>query len=337
LPQPYQKALEYALKAKDVPAMTWAAHNLLARDWPLRSQEIHETASKAVRELAGVLAKDGRAAEADNLTQALTSTRRRDLVVRLLWQGDADLDLEIKEPVGTVCSYLHRQSPGGGTLMADLAAANRSETYLASEAFPGDYQVTVRRIWGRPVGGKAILEVIHHEGTPQRRVDRQTVELDRVQTLTVNLARGRRTAMNDVPPLEAIRQLDDRDTAETTSTALQQLQNLATPIVTDSETGLRARPGIRDQSRRSSASKLSMDASPKPDDEIAGQGGVGQFANTAIPTGLSFTTQAVTSADRRYVRLSLNPVFSQVTRVQTFPVVPLVIIPGIPVRGRLLP
>jgi hypothetical protein len=40
----------------------------------------------------------------------LTSQRRRDVVVRLSWQGEADLDLKVEEPTGSICTWQNRQS-----------------------------------------------------------------------------------------------------------------------------------------------------------------------------------------------------------------------------------
>jgi hypothetical protein len=39
---------------------------------------------------------------------------------------------------------------------------------------------------------------------------------------------------------------------------------------------------------------------------------------TTLPEGANFSTNAVISADRRYVRMSPSPTFSQVTEVNTF-------------------
>jgi type II secretory pathway component GspD/PulD (secretin) len=52
---------------------------------------------------------------------------------------------------------------------------------------------------------------------------------------------------------------------------------------------------------------------------VVGFGSVGfQPVITMLPDGISLTVLAVISADRRYVRLSLSPLFSAVTRVDTF-------------------
>src|SRR5436305_14956607 len=98
--------------------MQWAAGNLLQRDWPADNQELHAQAQEQLKALKQLLEKEQRASEALRLGEAAERLRERDLVVVLSWQGAADLDLEVREPTGTVCSYLQRQTAGGGTLLS---------------------------------------------------------------------------------------------------------------------------------------------------------------------------------------------------------------------------
>ena len=66
-----------------------------------------------------------------------------------------------------MCSALNRQTVNGGTLLADSLANLTSETYVAPQAFSGQYRVSVERVWGKPLGGKAQLKIIRHQGTPE--------------------------------------------------------------------------------------------------------------------------------------------------------------------------
>jgi hypothetical protein len=43
-------------------------------------------------------------------------------------------------------------------LLGGTVAEAQAESYVAARAFSGVYRVTVHRIWGRPLGGKATLE-----------------------------------------------------------------------------------------------------------------------------------------------------------------------------------
>jgi hypothetical protein len=313
LPQPYLQALEYAEKGKDAQAMHWAASHLLGRDWPLHQQTIHERAEAHVGRLLTDLEKENRAADIQLLKQTLQTSAQRDLVVKLTWQGDADLDLKVGEPCGSECSFLFRQTPGGGTVLADLTAENHTETYRAAQAYAGEYKLTVNRVWGRPSGGKATLEIIRFKGTPQEHVERKTLELNRSQSLTVNLETGRRTRLEDVTPVEAIRHLDGEPAGEQAKTGLQQLQALANPVVVDDSGQIQLRLPRRDQAN----DLLGNDA---VDHEGAFRAAVDPFFSNN-----QFAAQAVVSGDRRWVRLTFNPVFNLTfnnTPVATTPVVP---------------
>src|SRR5262249_12959342 len=113
---PYEEALSYAELAKDSKTMEWAAANLLQRDWPADNQELHVKAKDKVQELVRLLKKENRLTESERLQKAAGNSGQRDLEIVLRWDGLADLDLEVKEPIGTVCSSMQRQSPGGGVL-----------------------------------------------------------------------------------------------------------------------------------------------------------------------------------------------------------------------------
>ena len=39
--------------------------------------------------------------------------------------------------------------------------------YVAAKAFSGEYTVNIQRVWGQPLGSKARLEIIQHQGTPE--------------------------------------------------------------------------------------------------------------------------------------------------------------------------
>ena len=107
---PFEAALTYAEQAGDGKALEWAASNLLGRDWPVENKELHDLARV---KMEAYLRK--------NKDQApdFKMQGQRDLVIKLAWQGDADLDLQVKEPVGSVCNPTNAQSIGGGVLLGD--------------------------------------------------------------------------------------------------------------------------------------------------------------------------------------------------------------------------
>lgn len=311
-PVAYVRGLSYALSAQDAPAMKWAAEGLLGRDWPT-DLDLHGLAVTKAQQLAASLTKAGKADVAETLANVASQAKVRDLVVRVTWQGEADVDLEVAEPVGTTCSYVHRQSPGGGTLLNDLSASRKAQTYSVSEAFPGEYKVTLRRAWGRTVGGKAVVEIIQHQGTAKETLRRETLVLDRDQTLTVKVNGGRRTSLAEVPDAQAYRQLAAElrpgiSTAET----MKQLAALATPVVRGSAGYVRADILDADNPVFQAAQRLANSASSQ---------------TAVVPTysaGTGLAAKTIPAADGKSVRVSFEPIFlNQVTaKPQTNPLIP---------------
>src|SRR5262249_21562082 len=139
VPHPYADALVYAEKSKDADAVAWAAGNLARRDWPFKNQEYQAKAKDIVRNVAG---QTKRKADLERLQAAMQANQQRDLSIKLSWSGkDGALSLKVKEPTGSVCSFLNRQTIGGGTLLGGTLDQERGETYVAAEAFPGEYTI----------------------------------------------------------------------------------------------------------------------------------------------------------------------------------------------------
>jgi hypothetical protein len=203
-PQPYEDSLELAELGGNVEAMAWAAGKLVSRDWPADNLVLHRKADLRVQGLAGALERSRRGAEALQLRDAVRTSRRRDLMISLTWDAStepAEVELLVQEPCGSMARAEQTQTPGGGTLQsADVVAARPSVTYTAAEAFAGEYVITVRRSWGRPLGGRARLEIVQHQGTPRETRRLETVSLDKAATVKVMLSEGRRTALASVSP-----------------------------------------------------------------------------------------------------------------------------------------
>jgi tetratricopeptide (TPR) repeat protein len=307
LPHPYLFALQLASKAKDVPTVRWAAMELLRRDWPIQCAELHATAQRTLEDLAEALRKEGRAQDAETLALPAAQIQRRDLVIRLLWTGNADLDLEISEPSGSTCSLTQRVTANGGSLQADFDAEHQTEIYSVAEGYSGEYRVTVKPRWGKPVAGKAVVEIITHQGTPNEQIRREMITVAREPvTLTVQLRDGRRQQPAPVAPLEAYRLgIDPFYRPTWPVSGAEMLRQLAVPITTGIEI------------RRSPFGPTSMaDPLPRPgDDDNSGPqlGPGGAPGVVVIPAGALVNTQALVHSDRRYVRLSANVTFSGIT------------------------
>ena len=330
-PHAYEEALNYAELARDPKAMQWATGNILRQDWPVENHPLHARALQKIDSLAKILDQQGRKEELERLSSSVAGTRVRDLVVKLNWQGDADLDLHVLEPTGSMCSPLHRQTIGGGVLIGDSLADMTNETYLAAEGFSGEYEVEIEKIWGRPLNNKVQLKIIRHQGTPEEREELRTVVLKShiSQRIKLKLENGRRTETAYVAPASA-RKKPDVDLAELASPnkVFHQLRVMVDPEVTSVGRGLSAGFGSQGQPVLPSQLKENkVRQSTTPDnDRTLYQTRVKPFVQNA----LDVTAKAVISADRRYVRLSMTPVFNTVTGVRNVPVVVNPTIPGAP-------
>lgn len=197
-PTAYANALAYAEAGKDVTtdAVVWAVKGLQARDWSTTDGINYHDQVKA--RLPRLVEKAERAGQkTDDLRKAMTEQTQRDLVIELLWQGAADLDLSVAEPNGSVCSATQKRTTGGGVLKCDLLGqgADRSEQYTAALAFKGTYAVTVKQAFGKPIGGTATVKVTKFKGTPKESHDLFTVDLNSPKPVVVKLDGGSRTEL----------------------------------------------------------------------------------------------------------------------------------------------
>ncbi len=323
VPHAYADAARYADMAKDAKSMEWATSHLLRQDWPVRNDEQQRSATEKLESLAKRLDKS----DGERLLKAVNSQRRRDLVVKLLWQGQADLDLKIEEPSGSTCSTLNRQTVGGGTLLADSLANMTSETYVAAEGFSGEYKVWVERVWGKPLGNKAQLKIIRHQGTKDETEQLITIKMNSTisEPVLFQLDGGRRTETAYVPPPSAHDPIEDSSASasEVSDGVLNKLRQLADPEAGGFERNTHG--GIASQGRPASRPQGPFVSKSNDKDRIVYQNRVRSF----VANSVDVTAQAVLSADRRSIRLSLTPVAG--TATSTKPVrVDSPVFPGAP-------
>jgi hypothetical protein len=202
-PEPYANALAYAEHARDVKSDTaaWAAANLLHREWTADGINYQEQTKARL----GVLSAKYRAAgqKAEALDRLLTEQTQRDLVIELVWQGAADLDLYVTEPSGSTCSATQKRTTGGGVLKADQleqtddpnVGGGRSEIYTAASAFSGTYKVMVKQAFGQASGQTATLKVWKFKGTPKESFDLISVDLRSPKSVEIKLAGGSRSEL----------------------------------------------------------------------------------------------------------------------------------------------
>jgi len=301
-PEPYVLGLKLAQRLKDYDAVKWAAVGILTYAWTDDYKQLHRDAENAALETEQLLRKAGRDDEAEALEQAVAEAQQRDLILKLTWSGNGDVDLIVEEPPGTICSCELPQSPGGGVLAHDGYGPDQKhchEEYVCAFGVPGNYRVKVRHVWGNVVGKRAQLTVARYVGTPQESSRTFTVALDKQDKIVrVSLPRGRRTELARVTP--AVPRLKPRRTSRKSV-----LQMLGYSSSGDSRRGTRSlgaahQPGV---AMHPGQARPAVGYTP---------------IITTLSEGVTMSAMAVISADRRYVRITAIPSFSNITDVFTF-------------------
>src|SRR5262249_46531040 len=103
-PEPYANAVVYAREAKDVDGLEWASSNLLKHDWPNQNRKYHDKAQDELKNLKSLLEKEKNADPAKlSKLDGAKKNLQRDLVITIDYKGQADVDMEVEEPIGTTC------------------------------------------------------------------------------------------------------------------------------------------------------------------------------------------------------------------------------------------
>lgn len=301
-PEPYVRGLAIARELKDWDAVRWAATGVLTYAWTADHEKLHRDAENAAAEAEAALHTAGDDAGLEKLQTAMREAQIRDLHLNLTWSGDGDLDLIVDEPAGTTCSAGFPQSPGGGVHVHDGAGpkpANCYEEYVCAFGMPGTYRIRVRHVWGSIVGKRATLTISRYVGSDHETVRKVPLELtqeDRV--IEVALGRGRRTELREV---------DDagQPNGEPTSDEVSRLDEL--------ESRRTARRFVDARIQQAGGVRQAGGG------VVAVNGAVGyQPVVSEISEGAAMGAMAIVSGDRRYVRLSMQPVFSNITDVFNF-------------------
>ena len=285
----------------------WASLGILSQAWPLDQREVVESADRAALAVLEQLKVEKRDDEAIAFQEEVDRARIRDCIVKVTWTGDADVDVFIEEPSGTICSFRNPRTTSGGVMLADVAsqtdkitADGYSEIYECPQAFSGNYRLLLRRVWGKLTAGKVTVEVLTHYGTKNVGRFRHQIPLGDQDAMAVfDLKDGRRT--------EPLRE--------------QQVANAAAGQLELNQAIVAQQINTLASDSANVGSSTSLDSSRAG--LIGGlpfiRGAVGyQPVITVLPTGANMTVTGVISADRRYVRISPSPFFSQIGQVTTF-------------------
>jgi hypothetical protein len=301
----YALGLRAAERCEDVSGLRWATAGILTQAWPTELAEIELTASRIAKATLEQLASEGKESEREAYLKQLQEAVVRDCLVRVSWTGEADIDVSVEEPAGTICSAAEPRTTSGGVKLGDAFAAEgksghaegaeSSEVYVCPQGFAGTYRVRIHRVWGEVTAGKVTVDVYRHLRTGEMQHERRQLELtDKDAMVVFDLDKGRRAE-----PLEAAQLAGavKRQEKLSRSVLAQQISSGSDPRA------LPVRPG--DAARQAAL--------------FGGGGAVGfQPIIQVLPEGRMMVATAVVSADRRYVRIATAPIISAIGDVQTF-------------------
>jgi uncharacterized membrane protein YgcG len=307
-PEPFAMGLQIGDRAGDLLATRWAVLGVLSQAWP-EHREIVDSALRGAEAIAIQLKRENRTEELAEFIRQRDEALYRDCVIEVAWTGDADIDLYVEEPGGTVCSRQVSRTTGGGVLMGDRYSRPNetgqvTEHYVLPKGFAGNYRLILRRVWGSVPSNKATVTIYRNFRSPEQTGQTKQVTLKNDGAIVAfELEKGRRTE----------------------SLAGEMLANL----VREQEAidpGVLAQQLAASQSAKALADYLGSkpDAPKNTEDVVLQNGAIGRRGNpgyqpiiSTFPDGTGLTARAVT-ADRLHVIVSPSPIFQFIGDVETF-------------------
>jgi hypothetical protein len=315
--EPLEVALKVAERSNSIEGMRWASVGVLSHEWP-ENPELVKKAGFMAAAVKSALKGAGQTDELARFELELAKARHRDCFIEVSWTGDADLDLYIEEPGGTICSRLNPRTTAGGVYYGDQYSQGKSnsgamkEIYVLPKGFSGDYRLIIRRMTGEVTSGKVNVAIHNHFQSPHETSLQRYVNLDNKGAIVLfKLQDGSR---QDELEQHTIETLVRKKLAIKQSAMAQKLMNSVSPAAAANYFGSRLLAG---------------------GDDIIGGGALGNALNRngrlfspsvvgyqpviqQFPTGTFMTVNHATTADRLYVMISVSPNFSTITEVTTF-------------------
>jgi hypothetical protein len=309
--EPFLVGLRAAQKINDKDGIKWASLGILSQEWP-EYPEIVREARFAADGVKMELKKKGLKEELEAFELALLEAQVRDCFIRVEWTGDADIDIYVVEPNGTVCSRLDKRTTGGGVYLGDRFSSKSGnsgkmrEEYVLPKGFSGNYQLMIRKVWGEVTSNKVTVTIHnHYRSAEEVSMTRQVNIGDNGSLVLFALAGGRRTDS-----------LED----QTIRTVARQQFAATKSLMAQRQSGSYDDYGVAGQSRNPFGGGITPPA-------LSANGLNGNLQRnpvgympiiTQVFEGAGFTVFHATTADRLYVMISQSPNFSQVSEVATF-------------------
>lgn len=313
-PEPYVLGLRAAQDAKDSEGIQWATLGILSQAWPDNRHVVRDAilAAKAERTR---LKEAGMTDELRHYNKQLDEALYRDCIIQVSWTGDADLDIMIEEPGGTVCSRSIPRTRAGGIMMGD-AFSNKdvesgvtSEYYVLPKGFDGDYRLLIRKVWGEVTSGKATVTIFTHFRTDKREGMTRQVNLDEKGSLVLfSLVDGRRAE-----PLK------EQAIAQIAEEQFIMKKSIMSQIVDDNYSSAAMSRYYNTRLGGNEEDNFANNFARAQRAGLLSRRNVGfQPVVTQVPAGAFLNVNHATTADRLYVLVSASPLFSQVQEVTTF-------------------
>lgn len=301
--------LASAQAIQNVSGIEWACVGVLSQAWTKDQKHVEANARRIAQATYESLKSAGDAEVAERFLSAIREAQIRDCYVKITWTGDADIDLVMKEPSGSICSIQSPRSEGGGVLVGDSfsrvgekSVEGTSEVYVCPQGYSGEYHLLLKRVWGKVTSGKVTVHIVKHAGTDKEEVIHENIPLSDVALVKFDIQDGRRAE-----PL-----------------AIARVENVAKAQLNANRALLAQQLGAAESSMATrdwnAANQRAVAGGRRPGFNRAGPVGfmprIQQF-----PEGQQMDAMAIISADRRYVRFTLmgtRPISSSITEVNTF-------------------
>jgi hypothetical protein len=313
----YLLGMKAARQMKNLDGLRWASLGILSQAWPKEKSSVWQAGVGVAEEILEKLEKEKRTEELAAFRAALDKAVERDCVVVVNFTGNAQLDLSVLEPSGSVCSYRMPQTASGGLLLSDDTAqtntdngGGKSEVYVCPKGFDGTYRLAIHRVFGSVATGKVHVKVMtHYLGKDPVSIEKSIPLVKDSAQVAFDLTDGRRK--------EPIADVQIANAAAGQMQLNAGVQVLAQQI--DASVSPSALAGLGNSNSSNGGlgglGGLGGGIGINP----FGRGAVGyQPQITTLPEGASMMATAVISADRRYVRVSPSPMFSGIGQVNTF-------------------